>query len=28
MTLTSPLPNDLEVALKYLRKFSRPAGRR
>ena len=28
MTLTSPLPNDLEVALKYLRKFARPAGRR
>jgi RluA family pseudouridine synthase len=28
MTLASPLPNDLEVALKYLRKFARPAGRR
>jgi RluA family pseudouridine synthase len=28
MTLTAPLPNDLEVALKYLRKFARPAGRR
>ncbi len=28
MTLTSPLPNDLEVALKYLRKFARGAGRR
>jgi RluA family pseudouridine synthase len=27
MTLTSPLPNDLEVALKYLRKFARPGGR-
>jgi 23S rRNA-/tRNA-specific pseudouridylate synthase len=28
MTLASPLPNDLEVALKYLRKFSRPAAGR
>jgi RluA family pseudouridine synthase len=28
VTLTSPLPKDLEVALKYLRKFARPAGRR
>ena len=28
MTLASPLPNDLEVALKYLRKFARPGGRR
>lgn len=28
MTLSSPLPKDLEVALKYLRKFARPAGRR
>jgi RluA family pseudouridine synthase len=27
-TLVSPLPKDLEVALKYLRKFARPAGRR
>ncbi len=28
MTLTAPLPNDLAVALKYLRKFARPAIRR
>jgi len=28
MTLTAPLAKDLEVALKYLRKFARPAGRR
>lgn len=28
MTLTAPLPNDLAVALKYLRKFSRPPARR
>lgn len=28
MTLTSPLPKDLEVALKYLRKFARGGGRR
>lgn len=27
-SLTAPLPNDLSVALKYLRKFARPAGRR
>lgn len=26
ITLTAPLPNDLEVALKYLRKFTRPSG--
>jgi RluA family pseudouridine synthase len=28
MTLAAPLPNDLAVALKYLRKFARPAARR
>jgi RluA family pseudouridine synthase len=28
MTLESPLPNDLEVALKYLRKFTGPGRRR
>jgi RluA family pseudouridine synthase len=28
MTLVAPLPKDLEVALKYLRKFAGPAGRR
>ncbi len=27
-TLSAPLPNDLAVALKYLRRFSAPAGRR
>lgn len=28
VTLTAPLPNDLAVALKYLRKFARPSVRR
>lgn len=28
LTLTAPLPNDLAVALKYLRKFARPPVRR